>query len=274
MVETDLGLVEPARASIEEGLAFTRANSIEFHTIAGLGVLGRLEFLLGNMEAAADYLRDLPGRLLAGGMNEPTVPVWGDALEVLIALRELDEARPNLELYEAHAARLGSPWARATAARCRGLLCAGEGDLENAFVAFEQALAELDAHPYPLERGRTFHCLGMVRRQGGQKKAAREALIQALAVFEELGARLWAEKTREELGRISGRRAASDELTETELRVAELAARGRSNKEIAAELFMGVSTVEMHLSRVYRKLGVRRAELGARLATVDEAAEV
>jgi DNA-binding NarL/FixJ family response regulator len=65
---------------------------------------------------------------------------------------------------------------------------------------------------------------------------------------------------------------ASDELTETERRVAELAARGRTNKQIAAELYMGVSTVEAHLSHVYRKLGVRRAELAARLAeATDEA---
>jgi DNA-binding CsgD family transcriptional regulator len=154
------------------------------------------------------------------------------------------------------------------------LLLAADGELESSFVAFEAALGELDGLPYPLEHGRTLLCLGMVRCQAGQKKAAREALEQALAIFDELGARLWAEKARRELRRVSGRQAASDELTETERRVAELAARGRSNKEIAAELFMGVSTVEMHLSRVYRKLGVRRAGLAARLATVDEAAEV
>jgi DNA-binding NarL/FixJ family response regulator len=64
--------------------------------------------------------------------------------------------------------------------------------------------------------------------------------------------------------RISGRRSSADELTETEQQVAALAARGRTNKEIAAELYMGVSTVEAHLSRIYRKLGVRsRTELGA-----------
>ena len=123
-------------------------------------------------------------------------------------------------------------------------------------------------HPYPLEHGRTLLCLGMVLRQAQQKKAARQALEQALAIFEELGARLWAERARAELRRISGRAPASDELTETERRVAELAARGRTNKEIAAELFMGVSTVEAHLSHVYRKLGVRRAGLAATTCAV------
>ena len=159
-------------------------------------------------------------------------------------------------------------------ARRRGLLAAAEGDTTGAFEAFDHSLAQLEGLPLPLERGRTLLCLGTVRRQAQQKKAAREALEQALAVFEELGARLWAEKTRAELRRISGRQPAADELTETELQVAGLAAQGRSNKEIAAELFMGVSTVEAHLSHVYRKLGVRRAELAGRLPIpVDEAAE-
>ncbi len=238
-------------------------------------MLGRLEFLLGNVAAAGDHLRDLPERLLAGGMNDPTVPVWPDAVETLVALGELERPRNYLERYELISQRIGSPWAMAAAARCRGLLAAAEGDLAGAFAAFERALAVLDEHPYPLERGRTLLCLGTVRRQAGQKRAAREVLEQALAIFEELGARLWAEKARGELQRISGRRPASDGLTETELRVASLAAEGRSNREIAAELFLGVSTVEMHLSRVYRKLGVRRAGLSVRLAVpVDETAEV
>ena len=78
-----------------------------------------------------------------------------------------------------------------------------------------------------------------------------------------------AEKARAELRRISGRAPASDGLTETERLVAELAAGGRTNREIAAELFMGVSTVEAHLSRIYRKLGVRRAELSFGLSRVE-----
>ena len=160
------------------------------------------------------------------------------------------------------------------ALRCRAMLTAAESDLASALEACDRALALLEEHPFPFERGRTLLCVGGVRRQAQQKKAAREALEQALAVFEELGARLWVEKTRAELARISGRRTADDDLTETEKRVAKLAAEGRTNKEIAAALFMGVSTVEAHLSHVYRKLGIRsRAGLGPRLETAAKPAE-
>jgi DNA-binding NarL/FixJ family response regulator len=113
----------------------------------------------------------------------------------------------------------------------------------------------------------------MVRRRAQQKRLAGEALEQALSIFEELGAPLWAEKARAELKRIGGRPRPSDELTATERRVAELASLDRSNKEIAAELYMGVSTVEAHLSRVYRKLGIRsRTGLAGRIALPEEEA--
>jgi DNA-binding NarL/FixJ family response regulator len=187
-----------------------------------------------------------------------------------VALGELEQARAALEAYEESARQAGSAWALAGAERCRGLVLAAEGDRDAAFAAFERSL-EATAVQFRFERGRTLLCLGVVRRQAQERKAAREALEQALSIFEELGARLWAEKARAELARISGRRSSDDELTETELRVAELAAQGRSNKEIAAELFMGLSTVEAHLSRVYRKLGIRsRTALAGRL--VDELA--
>ncbi len=266
LAEADLGSAEAARASAAIGLEAAEEMSDREFEILILGVLGRLELMLGDVEAALGYLRDLPGQLLSTGYEDPTVPIWADAIEALIAGGELDSARGVLDAYEASAHRVGSPWGHAGAMRCRGLLAAAEGDRPTAFVEFERSLAALEGLPFPLERGRTLLCLGTVRRQAQQKKDAREALEQALAIFEELGGRLWAEKARAELARISGRRAASDELTETEHRVAELAAQGRTNKEIAAELFMGVSTVESHLSHVYRKLGVRRAELGPLLA--------
>jgi DNA-binding CsgD family transcriptional regulator len=270
--EADVGLVEAARASAEEGLAYSRTSAYDFAVIITLGVLGRLELALGNLEAAAAHLRDLPRQLTAGGINDPSAPVWADAIETLIALGELEQARAYLDEFEQNARHFGSQYTMAAGVmRCRGLLLAAEGDLEDAFETFEGGLIE-QSERWPFERARTLLCLGTVRRQAQQKKAAREALEQALAVFEELGARLWAEKARAELKRISGRAPASDELTESERRVAELAARGRTNREIAAELFMGMSTVEAHLSHVYRKLGVRRAELATRLSVPVEAA--
>jgi ATP/maltotriose-dependent transcriptional regulator MalT len=268
LVETDLGLVESARASAEEGLRLANERSDEVNVFTCLGSLGRLELALGNLEAAGSCLRDVPARALALGYNDPTAPFWADAIETLVLLGELDQAHAYLEPFERHASRMADPWAVAAAARSRGLVCAASGDAREAFEAFDRALVVLDGQPFPLERGRVLLCLGTVRRQLRQKKDAREALDRALEIFEELGAPLWAEKARGELARISGRAPASDELTETERRVAELAAQGRTNKEIAAELFMGLSTVESHLSRVYRKLEIRsRAELAGRIAS-------
>jgi DNA-binding CsgD family transcriptional regulator len=267
LIEVDLGLVEQARTSAEEGLRHSREMSDDLFAIPTLAALGRLELSLGNLEAAAGHLRDLPGRLLGLGWNDPTVTVWADVVETLVGLGELEQAAAHLDHYERSAERLGSPWALAGAARCRGLLAAARGDPEAAQAAFRRSLAALDGAPHPFERARTLLCLGSAHRQARQKGAARDALEEALATFEELGARLWAEKARAELRRISGRRRAAEDLTESEERVAVLAAAGRSNREIAAALYMSVHTVGAHLSRTYRKLDVRsRTELTARLA--------
>jgi DNA-binding CsgD family transcriptional regulator len=267
LIEADLGLIEEARASAEEGLAVAEATGAESFVVLTLGVLGRLELALGNLEKAGHYLRELPRRLLAGGLNDPTQPLWADTIETLIALGELEQAHSYLEACETNARRLGSPLAMEGVHRCRGLLAAADGNVAEALADFELAIAEQPSPPWVFERARTLLCRGSAYRQAQQKRVARDAIGEALAIFEEVGAPLWVGKAQAELRRISGRPAASEELTETERRVAELAARGRTNKQIAAALFMGVSTVESHLSHVYRKLGVRRAELAARLAT-------
>jgi DNA-binding NarL/FixJ family response regulator len=118
----------------------------------------------------------------------------------------------------------------------------------------------------PFERARTLLALGAIQRRAKRKRAARESLEQALAIFEELAATLWADKARGELAQISGRAPSRGELTPTEERVALLVAEGRTNKEVAAALFVTDRTVEYHLSHIYAKLGVRsRAELARRL---------
>jgi DNA-binding CsgD family transcriptional regulator len=273
-VQADAGLVEQARATAQRGLACAEQMRDEVFSVLNLAALGAVELALGNLDEAGRTLRELPSRLLAAGHRQPgPVDVWPNTIETLIALGDLDQARAYLTQYEALAA-LASRRARGSAARCGGLIAATEADTAAAFAAFDRSLAELGTVQYPLERARTLLALGWVHRQAKHKRLARDALDRALAIFEELGAPLWAEKARAELRRISGRRPASDELSETEERVAALAAQGRSNRQIAAELYVSVRTVEAHLSHVYRKLGVRRrAELARHLVSAERNAK-
>jgi len=106
---------------------------------------------------------------------------------------------------------------------------------------------------------------GTARRRARQKRPAREALEAALAGFETIAAARWADRARAELSRIGGRTQA-DGLTPAEQRVAELVAKGQTNAEVAAALFLAERTVASHLTHVYAKLGVRsRTELARRL---------
>jgi DNA-binding CsgD family transcriptional regulator len=137
------------------------------------------------------------------------------------------------------------------------LIAAARGDLTAAVASIDEALAQLDRIDLPFERARTLLVLGQLRRRGKQRAQARGALTAALVLFEGMGAPLWAEKARAELARVGRRTADSDELTATERRLAELAATGLTNREVAERAFVTVKTVEANLTRVYRKLGVR-----------------
>ncbi|MGH3070856.1 MAG: helix-turn-helix transcriptional regulator, partial [Gaiellaceae bacterium] len=141
------------------------------------------------------------------------------------------------------------------------------GDLDAAHVAVEQALAAHERLPQPFELARTMLVLGTVERRARRWRAAREALARALEIFDHLGASLWAEKAGAELARVAGRAPGRSGLSETEERVAGLVAGGLSNKQVAAELFVTVRTVEANLTRIYAKLGVRsRTELAHRFS--------
>jgi DNA-binding CsgD family transcriptional regulator len=131
------------------------------------------------------------------------------------------------------------------------------------------AVSEHEACGDVFGQARAQLALGMARRRERQKRAARDAISAALGEFERLGAACWIEKARAELGRIGGRTRVEG-LTPAEQRVAALVAEGRTNREVAAALFLGERTVETHLTHVYTKLGVRsRAEL-ARTFRPDE----
>ena len=124
-----------------------------------------------------------------------------------------------------------------------------------------QAVAEHEAVGDPFGRARALLALGVTRRRARQKRSAREAVEAALAGFEEIGAAGWAEKARGRAG--PDRRPQREEgLTPAERRVANLVAEGKTNREVAAALFLGERTVASHLTHIYAKLGVRsRTEL-------------
>jgi tetratricopeptide (TPR) repeat protein len=169
---------------------------------------------------------------------------------------QLDGARAYLGDYEPLAAR-ASRWSRVLAARSRGLLAAAEGDPAAAVETLQRALAEDQQQTYPFERARTLLALGAARRHAGRRKTARDALDQALAIFLRLGARPWAAKTDAELRRISGRKPASDELTETERRVATLATSGASQTTLRRR---PATTKQRHLARAARRHARFRSE--------------
>lgn len=159
-------------------------------------------------------------------------------------------------------------WALATGARCRACLAAVDGDLRQAQAAAEQALTWHKLLPMPFELGRTLLVKGTIERRCKRKSAARETIGEALSIFEQLGSPLWADKARTELAKIAARSPAVG-LTETERRVADVIAQGRTNREVAAVMFVTENTVQTHVQHIFRKLGVRsRTELAAQFRFV------
>ena len=149
--------------------------------------------------------------------------------------------------------------------RCRGLVAAARRAVDEATAFLELAVARHQEVGDVFGRARALLGLGIILRRARQKRAARDAIGAALADLEDLGAATWVERARDELGRIGGR-TREEGLTAAERRVAALVAAGRTNREVADQLFLGERTVAGHLTRVYAKLGVRsRTELARAL---------
>jgi DNA-binding NarL/FixJ family response regulator len=132
------------------------------------------------------------------------------------------------------------------------------------------ALTEHRGLPMPFERARTQLVLGQIERRQRQSGAATKTLQEALHTFEALGTPLWAERARAALDRTNGNGRETAVLSRSERRVAELAARGMTNRDVAATLFISPKTVEANLSRVYHKLAIHsRAELGRHISQTE-----
>jgi DNA-binding CsgD family transcriptional regulator len=267
LIAAHRGQIEGARDRSERAVALANADGIRLGESGHRWVLGFIELSRGDAATALGHLRRAweirdGVRLLEPGHRFEL----GDTLEALIAVGELDEVEQRLRPWEERSRALDRASAIAITARCRALLLAASGDLAGAQARFEHALAEHARIQNPFQHARTLLAFGVTQRRAKQRGAARRTLEQALAMFERLGAPLWAEQARTELARIGGRTASRGELTEAERRIAALVAEGRTNREIAAALFVTEHTVEGALTRAYRKLGVRsRAELAHRL---------
>ena len=268
--EAHLGETDAARSHATEGLeASERSGAVEAEILA-LSAMGALELSLGNASAAREHLERAWRRHRDSGFGEPAMfPFVADHAIVLVEVGAGD-ATEVVEWLEERGRALDRPWALAAAARARALMWAADGDLPAALDALDLALREHERVAMPFELARTMMVLGSIRRRAKQKRPARDALEEAIRIFERLGARPWVEQARGELARIGGRRSAAGELTPAEQRVARLAAAGRTNREIAETLFVSVRTVEGTLSHVYAKLGVRsRTELSVFIDATD-----
>lgn len=272
--EAALGRDVPCREHVALAHEIADATGSVTTAMVADAALGALELCLGRLEAALSALDRCARAATRTGVVEPNVARWqGDRIEVLARLGRAAEASEALAALRDHAAVSPTPWTLATVDRCAALLASDDGE---ATLAHGRAVARLDDAGDALEAARQRLALGERLRRGRQRRSAREPLRAALVAFERAGATPWAARTGVELRATGGTPEPGagsdvpsrvDELTPRELRVALLVADGRTNPEVAAELFLSRKTVEHHLSQIYRKLGLRsRTELARELA--------
>jgi DNA-binding CsgD family transcriptional regulator len=258
LVHAHDGRAELARREAGHALALFERLGWRSGVIWPLWAMGLAELSDGNPAAVHAVLGPLAQQVGLMGATDPVLRMFvPDEVEALVALGELDLAEEYLAPFERDAADLDRAWAIAAAGRCRGALEAARGARPEALAAFEQALAAHGAVDMPFERARTLLLAGDAHRRFKQRGKARGLLEEARATFDELGAAPWSARAAEAIGRLGRPGTGGEALTETERRLAELAASGLSNQEVAARAYVSVKTVEANLTRVYRKLGVR-----------------
>jgi DNA-binding CsgD family transcriptional regulator len=261
--------LDQARPLAVELRDVARERDIQWEVVTAESILGFIDLSAGDAPAAWRVLAPLPGALDAMGYRETggLPPLYVNAVEAAVGVGELEAARGLAEILEQRAERTNSGATAMAAARSAALVAGATGAHDEAVAAFGRALDLEERAPVPFERARVLLALGTVQRRAKRWADARRALDEAREIFVRVGTPLWAERAQQELARVPGRAPAGDALTPTERQVAALVAEGRSNKEVAAALFVTVKAVEANLSRVYSKLGIRsRSELARQFA--------
>lgn len=250
------GRAEDARLHAERQLELDERLGLPYQVMTTDAARGLLELGGGEAAAAIPFLqRALERKVEHGFSDAATHPaVIPDLVEALVRCGRGGEAVELVERFEPDAAR---PSGRALALRCRALLA----DDRDAAGLFDQAIELHEVAGDPFAKARTRLLLGERLRRMGLRRPARDHLDAAAATFQDLGADPWAQRAGAEQGR-SARRLrpgdeARDELTPSEHQVASLVVQGLSNRDIGQRMFLSVKSVEAHLTRIYRKLGVR-----------------
>lgn len=267
-VDAQCGRLDCALEASREVLAWAEAEEDTWLEMSAAGLLGFVALTRQQAKAAHTWFDRWWIACEKAGVGDPGISRFhGDHIEALLLDGAVEAAEARLEDLEARAARGGRVSAQAVAKRCRALLAASAGDLDAAGRFLHEALGLHDRALIPFERGRTLLVLGVAHRRARSKREASRVLGDALKVFNGVGAAAWADRTEAELARVGIRPDNPLELTASERRIAELAASGLTNRQVAEQAFVSAKTVEANLARVYRKLGISsRAELGARMA--------
>jgi DNA-binding CsgD family transcriptional regulator len=230
------------------------------HHVAGL-----LALTSGDGPAALDEL--LAGVALSrrqGFAHPGVVPVLPDAIEAATLAGDAGVATDLAAELDGQAAALDAPWVAAAARRGNGVAAIAAGD-RNAHAALAEAAEAFDALGYRLDAARTWLWHARALQRAGRRAAAADAFAEIHDRLLDMHARPWAEQAADDLERVAPGRTTGS-LTDEEARIAAFVIDGRRNREIAASLFISVATVEAHLTRIYRKLGVRsRSELSRQL---------
>ena len=263
------GDLAAARELGTEALDEAVRRSRFFERIKSLAVLGWVDLSEGDARTAADRFEEALALIAAKGVREPgSVAIYPDVFFALTAGGRPEVAAELADSLEARATEQDLRWTKTTVSLARGLIASSRGEHEHAIERLEEAIAAYPTTGQLVSRGLTLLALGRARRAAKQKRSAREAFEMARTLFRELGSPGWVRQAEEELRRIGGPDTSITGLTGTERKIAELVAAGRSNREVAEQLFLSVKTVEANLSRIYRKLGIssRRELTSERLA--------
>ena len=224
-----------------------------------------LELGTGRLEEAIEHYEALRRLAAQWDISHPYYSPIADLIEAYSRAGALDKARKLLPEFLVQVPGDANPLPAARAARCQGIVAAEDYDAH-----FQKAIDLQERSEHAFQHARSLLCYGERLRRTQRRREARIQLRASIEIFDLLDARPWADRARAELhasGETIGHGGSSDErLTPQELQIALLVTQGRTNAEIGRAIFLSTRTVEFHLSRVYRKLGISsRTELAGRL---------